>query len=77
LSKFQFKFFLKIIYILGKPLKASLSNFGNIPYGYSIFGKVHFNPDNLDDEMACKNITGINIDPLHDVDEVPIVMIDR
>lgn len=63
--------------MLGKSLKASLSNFGNIPYGYNIMGRVYYNPDNLDDEMACKNITGIFIPPDHDVDESPIVMIDR
>lgn len=40
-------------------------------------GRVYYNPDNLDDEMACKNITGIFIPPDHDVDESPIVMIDR
>jgi hypothetical protein len=61
----------------GKALKASLSNFGNIPYGYNIMGKVYFNPDNLDDEMACKNITGIEIGNKNDVDNSPIVMIDR
>jgi len=66
-----------ILFFKGKSLKASLSNFGNIPYGYNIVGKVYFNPDNLDDEMACKNITGIHIDNNQNVDEVPVVMIDR
>ncbi len=61
----------------GRSLKASLSNFGNIPYGYNIMGKVYFNPDNIDDEMACKNITGIEIENKSDVDNSPIVMIDR
>jgi hypothetical protein len=61
----------------GRPLKASLSNFGNIPYGYNIVGQVYFNPDNVDDEMACKNITGIDIKNKNDVDSSPIVMIDR
>ena len=61
----------------GKSINASLSNFGDIPYGYNMIGKVYFNPDNLDDEMACKNITGIKIDLEHDVDQSPIVMIDR
>ena len=61
----------------GRSLNASLSNFGNIPYGYNVMGRVYFNPDNIDDEMACKNITGINIQNKDDVDSSPIVMIDR
>jgi len=60
-----------------KTIEASLSNFGDIPYGYNIMGKVYYNPNNLDDEMACKNITGIEIDKNYEVDNSPIIMIDR
>jgi hypothetical protein len=60
-----------------KPIKASLSNFGRIPYGYNLVGRLHYDPDNTDTEMACKNITTINIGENHGVDEAPIVMIHR
>jgi hypothetical protein len=60
-----------------KTIEASLSNFGDIPYGYNIMGKLYYNPNNLDDEMACKNITGIEIDKNYEVDNSPIIMIDR
>jgi hypothetical protein len=60
-----------------KTIEASLANFGDIPYGYNIMGKVYFNPNNLDDEMACKNITGIEIEKNYEVDNSPIIMIDR
>jgi hypothetical protein len=40
-------------------------------------GKIYFDPDNLDTEMACKPITTIKVDINPEVDKVPVIMIDR
>ena len=61
----------------GKPIKCSLSNFGRIPYGYNLIGKLHYDPVNIDTDMACKDITTIQVAEEHTVDESPIVMVDR
>jgi hypothetical protein len=58
-------------------IKASLSNFGRIPYGYNLVGRLHYDPDNTDTEMACKNITTIDIQENHGIDEAPVVMVHR
>ncbi len=58
-------------------IKASYSNFGKIPYGYTLSGRVYFDPNNKDEDMACKPIKSIHVekDPL--IDKAPIVLIDR
>ncbi len=61
----------------GKPIKCSLSNFGRIPYGYNLIGRLHYDPINQDVDMACKDINTMQIDENHSIDESPIVMVDR
>jgi hypothetical protein len=61
----------------GNSIKCSLSNFGRIPYGYNLIGRLHYDPVNIDTDMACKEIRTITIDEGHSVDESPIVMVDR
>jgi hypothetical protein len=58
-------------------IETSLSNFGKIPYGYIITGKLHFDPDDDDRERACKPINMPSIPGDSEVDESPIIMIDR
>lgn len=58
-------------------INVSLSNFGRIPYGYNLVGKIHYDPNSIDEEMGCKNITTINIGEDHAIDEAPIVMVHR
>lgn len=58
-------------------IETSISNFGRIPYGYNIIGKLHFDPDNKDKERACKPISMPSVTPESEVDESPIIMIDR
>jgi hypothetical protein len=60
-----------------KPIKVSLSNFGRIPYGYNLIGKLYYDPENTDVDMACKDIKTIEIGENHPIDESPIVMVDR
>jgi hypothetical protein len=59
------------------PIKTSLSNFGRIPFGYNLIGLLHYDPDNIDTEMACKNITTIDVHNTHGIDQSPIVMVQR
>jgi hypothetical protein len=59
------------------PIKASLSNFGRIPYGYNLVGRLHYDPLNDDAEMACKDVSSIVIKENQSVDEAPIVMVHR
>jgi len=58
-------------------LKASYSNFGKIPYGYTLTGRIYFDPDNLIEDMACKPINTIKVNKDPTIDTVPIVLIDR
>ena len=60
-----------------KPITCSLSNFGRIPYGYNLIGRLYYDPENIDEDMACKEIKTIKIREDHRIDESPIVMIDR
>lgn len=66
-----------ILYItnLDSPIKVKFSNFGEMPYGYYITGRIHYDLDNQDIDFACKPITTINID--NDKDFDPIIMVDR
>jgi len=59
------------------PIKASYSNFGKIPYGYTLSGRIYFDPDNIKSDMACEPIETIKIPKNPSVDQAPIVMIDR
>jgi len=61
--------------ILDKTIETSLSNFGRIPYGYKILGKVFYDPNTEDINYACKNLT--NIGENHFVDESPIILVHR
>ena len=59
-----------------RSIYASFSNFGRIPYGFTINGNLYWDPQNLDADMACKKISTIEI-PAHPDMESPIVMVDR
>jgi len=59
------------------PIKASYSNFGKIPYGYTLTGRIYFDPDNFVQDFACSPITSINIDKKDKADLPPIVMVNR
>lgn len=56
-------------------IKSSLANFGNVPYGHSIIGRVWYDPENKD---GCKefatDVTGEG-DP--DANPSPIVIVER
>ncbi len=64
-------------YNIDKPLIASYSNFGEMPYGYFMTGRLFYDIDNVDSDFACKPIKTINVD--HDLgsDRFPIIMVDR
>ena len=60
-----------------QPIRGSLSNFGYIPYGYTLVGRLYYDPENTDVDMACKEIKSLWINEEHAVDENPIIMVDR
>ncbi len=53
----------------------SLSNFGRIPYGYNLIGRVFFDPKKVETDYACRPLPFIGED--HAVDESPIIMVHR
>jgi hypothetical protein len=56
-------------------IEVSLSNFGRIPYGYNLVGRVFFDPKNIETDYACRQLPFIGEN--HPVDESPIVMVHR
>jgi len=59
------------------PIAASYSNFGKIPYGYTIVGRIYLDPNNKEADMACNPLTSITLPKNPSIDKAPIVMIDR
>ena len=59
-----------------KPIKMSVSNFGHIPYGHSIIGRVLYDPGNIDNQLACIPLNREARDNPQ-VDESPIILIKR
>jgi hypothetical protein len=57
----------------------NLGTFGDIPYGLNMYGKIYYDADNKDSEMACKDLKTIKIEQnLFSLnDGYPIVMLDR
>ena len=60
-------------------IKTSYATFGYNPYGYTLSGKLYYDPINIDKDLACdyNNIKDIVTDKTNSVDQAPIVMIDR
>jgi hypothetical protein len=58
-------------------IPASIANFGNVPYGHNLQGRVYYDPLNEDNDMACKHITNITITPSVDHYDSPIIMVNR
>jgi hypothetical protein len=58
-------------------IKATYSNFGKVPYGQFVIGRLYYDTNNKELDYACKPLTGINIQPETRVDRFPIVMVDR
>ena len=58
------------------PIKMSVSNFGHIPYGHSIVGRVLYDPNVTENQLAC---TPLNREARENpnVDESPIILIKR
>jgi hypothetical protein len=61
----------------GNSIRTSLSNFGKIPYGYKIHGRVYYDPLNKEKDFACRNLTFNMSEDSHEVDEAPIIVVDR
>jgi len=63
----------------GGEIHTNLATYGDIPYGVSMYGKILYDIDNTDAEMACKPITTINVLSAfsYGFDTYPIVMVDR
>ena len=57
----------------------NLATFGDIPYGLNMYGKIYYDADNNDSEMACKDLNTIKIEEnIFSInDGNPIVMLDR
>lgn len=58
-------------------IKAGYSNFGFIPYGYNLVGKLHYNPDDTTAGCDVEKMRTILSDDKPSLDNSPIVMIDR
>ena len=57
-------------------IKMSVSNFGHIPYGHSIIGRVLFDPNVTENQLACTPLNREARDNPN-VDESPIILIKR
>ncbi|MCQ2820182.1 MAG: hypothetical protein MJ252_23185 [archaeon] len=54
-----------------------MANFGNIPYGHQIIGKVYYSPNASDNQKkGCEKLS-MHISPHPKVDQSPIVLLDR
>jgi hypothetical protein len=58
-------------------IKATYSNFGKVPYGQFVIGRLYYDTTDKELDYACKPLTGISIQPESRVDRFPIVMVDR
>jgi hypothetical protein len=66
----------QIILFLGH-IKSAYSNFGKVPYGQFIIGRLYYDINNQETDYACRPLTGIRIEPEARIDRHPIVMVDR
>lgn len=57
-------------------IKIGLANFGNIPYGHTIVGKLYYDVNNATAQEACDELD-IDIPSTPKVDESPILMVNR
>lgn len=64
---------------LNGEIETNLATFGDIPYGASLYGRILYDIDNTDTEMACKPLTTINVGNIfaYGYDTFPVVMVDR
>ncbi len=51
-------------------------NFGRVPYGYQTIGRLFWDPQNKDNELACKDIRTMSIFAYSRM-ESNLVMVDR
>lgn len=60
-------------------ITTSYATFGFNPYGYTVTGRVYYDPDNQDKELACdyEKLKNIITDKTNIVDSAPIIMVDR
>lgn len=60
-------------------IKTGYATFGYNPYGYTLTGRVYYDPNNKDTDLACnyEKMKDIITDKSNFVDSVPIVMLDR
>lgn len=58
-------------------LNMNIATFGDIPYGLTLYGKIYYDLDNKDSEMACNPLTTIKIDNVFDFEAQTFVMLDR
>lgn len=58
------------------PINAQYANYGHIPYGQSIVGRLYYNPDN---RLGCDKTASFTDDLSGDPDQIisPIFMVDR
>ena len=60
-------------------IKTGYATFGFNPYGYTLTGRVYFDPNNSDTDLACnyEKMKNIVTEKTHTIDNAPIVMLDR
>jgi len=59
-----------------EPITAKYSIFGSVKYGFTTYGKLYYDPSNIESDYACKPIKTISIDET-DASYVPVIMVDR
>lgn len=58
-------------------IEMNVATFGDIPYGLTLYGKIYYDIDNKDSEMACSPLTTIKINNMFDYEIHSFVMLDR
>ena len=58
-------------------IKSSISNYGKVPYGQSLIGRLYYNVNNKELDYACKPLNGLDIEPETNLDRQPIVLVER
>lgn len=70
---------MKVTYSLTKSdreIKAGLSNFGTVPYGFNTQGRLYYYVDNEDKELACKPMDPVD-HPNTESDHLAIILVER
>lgn len=60
-------------------IKTSYATFGYNPYGYTLTGRVYYDPVNAEIDLACEpeKLSGLVTEKSNRVDHAPIVMVNR